>query len=106
METNKYQFSIGFNDRYTLKSVCGIQEGITLIRDLGARYFGFCTVIPGRGAYIMDDTQTQVCENSAVCIYYGDLQEETIKAFCKEVKTVLNQQSVIMEKTIVNSDKY
>lgn len=102
----KVQFAIGLNDKDTLKPVCGEQEGLVFVRDLAAQYFGGCTAIPGKGAYIMQDSKTQVCENSILCFVYGDITDESVIGFCNKVKSSLNQQSVAVEKTIVDSKFY
>lgn len=99
----KYQFSIGFNHKDTLKPVCRDLEGCKLIRNIAADYFGGCTVYPAAGAYVMN-SGIQVVEESCVCIVYGQYSDDTIKQFATALKDLLYQESIAMEKTVCNTE--
>ena len=99
----KYQFSIGFNHKETLQPVCGPIEGCAMIRDIAARVFGYATVYPAKGAYTMNNGDL-VKEQSCICIVYGDYDPETVQKFADAVKNTLCQESVVLEKTMSNSE--
>ena len=90
----KHTFSIGLNDKDTLKQKLSLNKAIKIISNC----VGDCTIKQGSiGVYTMGNGQ-RVTEKSLIVDKFGGSKKEAIKiakTLCKE----LNQEAIILETT-------
>lgn len=90
----KHTFSIGLNDKNTLKQELSDSQAIEII----SSHMGDCTIKQGSiGVYTMDNGQ-KVIEKSLIVDKFGGSKKEALniaRALCK----ALNQESIILETT-------
>ena len=104
--TTKYSFYIGLNDK---DSKSQIVETITAY-NLVNRIFidngvDGATITSGKGIYKHDNGEVVVEETIIVQVYeFGSAIN--VKQICAELKTVLNQESIAVEKQETNSELY
>ena len=97
----KFTLYIGLNDKDTKVQEIGTLDAYKIVRSIAAQYFDGITVSEACGIYKHDDG-TFVTENTLrVEILFADL--ESVKAFSDKIKQVLNQESVAMQREIVES---
>ena len=98
----KITISVGLNDK-----VSKVQEIATdaakgiIINNIFAVGLEGATITMGTGIYTHENGQT-VTEKTIICTFYG-AEFEKIKALCEILKKDLNQESIAVEITEINS---
>lgn len=89
----KKTFFIGLSDKDTKQQKFTEVEAYKIIMELVGSYFGWGTIYSGKWFYTHDDGSV-VIENTIICTTSTDLDH---KEFVEQVKTILNQESVLVE---------
>lgn len=89
----KKTFFIGLSDKDTKQQKFTEVEAFKITMELVGKHFGWGTIYAWKGFYKHDDGSV-VIENTLVVMTTTDLDH---KAFVEEVKTILNQESVLVE---------
>lgn len=100
----KYTLYIGLNDRSTYKQVLSNDEAENRVRKIVLKHVTGFSMIQGKGAYT-DDKGVVTRENSLVVEIY-DASEEQVKAIMDDILKELNQESILIEKQMVDYEFY
>jgi hypothetical protein len=99
----KFTIIAGLNDKDTKKQEITTENAIgKIVEVLKLAKVEGATLTEAKGLYIHEDG-TAVFENS-IKIELLFITEETAKEICKLLKTVLNQEAVVLEITALNSN--
>lgn len=104
--TTKYSFYIGLNDKDSKSQIIETITAYNLVNrifiDNGV---DGATITSGKGIYKHDNGEVVVEETIIVQVYeFGSAIN--VKQICAELKTVLNQESIAVEKQETNSELY
>lgn len=89
----KKTFFIGLSDKDTKQQKFTEVEAYKIVMELVGKHFGWGTIYSGKWFYTHDDGSV-VIENTIICTTSTDLDH---KEFVEQVKTILNQESVLVE---------
>ena len=89
----KKTFYIGLSDKDTKVQKFTEVEAYKIVMELVGKFFWGGTIYSGKGFYTHDDW-TVVIENTLVCTTSTDLDH---KEFVDTIKTILNQESILVE---------
>ena len=99
----KFTVIAGLNDKDTKKQEITTEEAISkIVKVLKLAEVEGATLTEAKGLYIHEDG-TAIFENS-IKIELLFITEETAKGICKLLKSVLNQEAVVLEITELNSN--
>ena len=99
----KFTIIVGLNDKDTKKQEITTEEAINrIVKVLKLAEVEGATLTEAKGLYIHEDG-TAIFENS-IKIELLFITEETAKGICKLLKSVLNQEAVVLEITELNSN--
>lgn len=89
----KKTFYIGLSDKDTKQQKFTEVEAFKVVMELVWKHFGWGTIYSWKGFYTHEDGSV-VVENTLVCTTSTELDH---RAFVEQVKTILNQESVLVE---------
>lgn len=95
----KITLYIGLFDKDTKKQEVDTKQAFNIINNILLQYTEGATIFLGDGIYKHIDKTTVIEKNIIVILY--DVTRETLNKILKEVKTALNQEAVLVEKTQV-----
>ena len=99
----KFTIIAGLNDKDTKKQEITTEEAINkIVKVLKLAEVEGATLTEAKGLYIHEDGAA-IFENS-IKIELLFITEETAKGICKLLKSVLNQEAVVLEITELNSN--
>ena len=102
--TIKYTFFIGLNDKEShLQEIDTITAGKIVQRVFTSHECG-ATITSGQGVYVHNDGSV-VAENTIIVQVY-EFSPVPVKDICRDLKALLNQESIAVEKTDTNSQLY
>lgn len=90
---------IGMNDKDTLKQELTLDEYKSKI----ASVVGDCTIKEGATGYYTHDNGQKVIEKSLEVVKFGGSKRSIIN-MAKQLKTILNQESIILKTQVSKSD--
>lgn len=96
----RYTLTIGLFDKDTKKQKFTSEMAIKIVSDLVVDIIGYGTVYQGSGIYTHRNGVT-VIEPSIIFFVDGEGIEDKIRSLAWNIKKALNQESVMMEKTVV-----
>lgn len=91
----KFIIYVGLNDQETKNQEITTIDAFKVVTNICIKHVGGCTINESKGVYTHNDG-TIVIENTLVCIIFSDDIDQVKKAAC-DIKTALNQESVIFE---------
>ena len=97
----KYTLYIGLNDQTEKIQLIETEKAVKIVQDIFREKVDGSTVFMGNGNYTHDDG-TRVNENTIIGLVFTD-DENAVKEAAMEIKTVLNQEYIIIEKAVVDS---
>ena len=100
----KWQMCIGLFDKDTHKQEVSTIDAYKIAENVFTIYTGGATITEGRGIYTHDDGSI-VVEPTLVCMVYG-AERGNIEQCADVLKAVLNQESIAIEYSEVNSYFY
>ena len=95
----KITLYIGLFDKNTKKQEVDTKQAFNIVNNILLQYTEGATIYMGDGIYKHIDKTTVIEKNIIVILY--DVTRETLNKILKEVKTALNQEAVLVEKTQV-----
>lgn len=98
----KFTISIGLNDQYTKRQQISTPAALKIISDIVVDTIGYGTIYAGKGVYTHQDGVT-VSEETIIVEYIGD-DESKVKNCAWYAKKALNQESVMLEETVVKME--
>lgn len=100
----KITMTVGLFDKETKKQEINTVDAYKILENVFTVYTGGATIFEGRGIYTHDNGAV-VVEPSMICYVYTD-SVANVKAAADVIKAVLNQESVAIEVTEVNTEFY
>lgn len=97
----KYTICVGLFDKDSKRQEVNTLDAYKIACNLFARHTGGATITEGRGIYTHESGEI-VIEPSLVCMVYGATLE-AVEAVVSALKDALNQESVSIECSDVNS---
>lgn len=93
----KYTLFIGLNDKNTFKQEISTKKAISMIvNTVISNNLSGCTIQQSIGYYLHDDKKSMVVENSINLIIYTN-KTSNIKTLINQLKSLLNQESIIYQ---------
>ena len=103
----KYMFYVGFNDKDTHVQTVSTLNAATIIQNIFASYSCGVTITEGKGVYVHENGDIVTENTLIVSVYEFDGEpEKPIKSICADLKKVLNQESIAVERQKTNSMLY
>lgn len=97
----KFTLYVGLNDKNTKVQEIGTLDAYKMVQNIALQYFDGVTVSEAHGIYKHDDG-TFVVENTfRIEILFADFN--SVKQFADRIKQVLNQESVAMQREVIES---
>lgn len=103
--TTKFTFFIGLNDKDTHTQKLETLAASNVVAHIFKNFKCDATFSSGQGVYTHDDG-TIVVENTIIATVYQFGDDIDISAICDEIKVALNQESVAVERSEVDSRLY
>ena len=100
----KITMIVGLFDKDTKRQEVTTIDAYKIMENVFSEYTGGATIFEGRGVYTHDNGKI-VVEPSMICYVYTE-SVANAKAAADVIKTVLNQESVAIEVTEVNTEFY
>lgn len=95
----KHTLFIGLNDKDTLKQELSLEDFKSRISSV----IGDCTIKEGATGYYTHDNGKKIVEKSLEVVKFGG-SKRTIVNQAKQLKQLLNQESIVLETTQSKSD--
>lgn len=93
-----YSIYLGLNDQDNFEQKFSVEESKTMLQNIISKYFGGFTIIEANGHWL--DSFNNVVKENTIIIKISDADDDNIAILCEELKTVFNQNCVMVEKTI------
>ncbi len=107
-ETNKtatdYLLYIGLNDKDSYEQIVETEEAYAVISGICFKYVEGYTISEAKGVW-KDETGTVTSEKTLLC-YLHDIEEWEANAIMDDVLSVLNQNSILVEKRRTSDSYY
>lgn len=98
----KYTLYCGLNDKDTRKQIISTECRLQIAKNIVVTNIGYGTISLANGVYTMNGDKMVISENT-IRIELCDIAVEQIKAVCTQLKDAFNQESVLIEKTEIDS---
>lgn len=103
--TVKYTFFVGLNDKDSHVQEVNTLAAAKIVQNVFIKYECGATITEGKGVYVHDNGEVVAEQTLIVQVYeFGDAVP--VKVICDELKAVLNQESIAVEKQETNSQLY
>ncbi len=102
--TVHYTLYIGTNDKDTYKQEISTDEAKHIVDEICTKYVNGFTVQDSIGTW-NDEKNIITHENTIMC-YLDDIDEETLHHICDEIRSALNQNTVLIQKEYTALDFY
>lgn len=101
----KFTFCVGLNDNDTKKQEITTAAALEILEELCFSYFDGATLTACRGLY-KHENGAKVRENSyrIEVLFFDDNAETTAAAFVADVKKALNQETIALQRELVDSE--
>ena len=103
--TVKYTFYVGLNDKDSHVQEVGTLEAAKIVQNVFVRNECGATITSGKGVYTHDDGSI-VAEETLIIQVYEFGKSIPVKDICNDLKAMLNQESIAVEKTETDSQLY
>lgn len=103
--TVKYTFYVGLNDKDTHVQEIDAFAASKIVQNVFVKHECGATITSGKGVYAHDDG-TVVAEETLIVQVYEFDSVVPVKVICEDLKMVLNQESIAVEKTETDSQLY
>lgn len=98
----KYTLYVGLNDKDSKIQEVSTTEAIKVITNLCLTYTDGATIFEADGIYKHDDGTVVIEKTLRIELMFIEL--ETVKTIVDTVKRLLNQESVVVQKEVINSE--
>ena len=105
MKNYNYKFSIGLFDKDQKKQLISNWKAQKIVKELTINYFGFWSITAWEGLYTHEDGK-QVNEPSLFIdvSFQKQLEKSVLEEYVKVLKFRLNQESIMVSKTVQDVD--
>ncbi|MCD7918404.1 MAG: DUF3574 domain-containing protein [Clostridiales bacterium] len=103
-QTTCYTIYIGTNDKDTYTQLIALEDAKALVNEICSGYVEGYTVMEANGGWV--DELGVLTEEQTLVYSFTDVQEEDLIAIMDEVLEVLNQNSILVETSEVQSFYY
>lgn len=93
-----YNIYVGLNDKDTYEQIVSDDEAMDLIRNIVGEIVGGATFSKSFGHWV--DEFGNPTNESTIVIKITDCTDDTIEAICMQINAALNQNCVMVEKTV------
>lgn len=98
----KYTLYIGLNDKDTLKQKIDTEEAVNIVSNVFCGYSDGCTIYRATG-YYKNEAGEDTIENT-LKVEVFDIAEDKLHMACRVLKLMLNQESIVKQTEVVNSE--
>lgn len=99
-----YTLHIGLNDKDSYEQIIPTDEAKKLVDEICTKYVSGFTVQDAIGAW-SDENGILTHENTIIC-HLDTSEEKTVYLICDELRHALNQNTVLIQKEVVQLDFY
>lgn len=99
---DKYTLYLGLNDKDTKVQKISTLEAYKIVSNICAKMFGGATIFEAQGVYTHDNGQIVFEKTLRIEILFAELEQ--IKEFVNILKITFNQESVAVQKEVINSE--
>ncbi len=103
-EKIQYTMYIGMNDKDTYEQIISTEDAKTIIDNICFKYLDGYTIQDANGSWV-DENGLVTHENTIVCCF-KDTDNDTVYKIADEVIKTLNQNTVLIEKDLIQIDFY
>ena len=103
-ETVHYTLYIGTNDKDTYKQEIPTDEAKHIVDEICTKYVNGFTVHDSIGTW--NDENNMITHENTIMCYLDDIDEATLHRICDEIRTALNQNTVLIQKEYTALDFY
>ena len=103
-EKIQYTMYIGMNDKDTYEQLISTEDAKTIIDNICFKYLDGYTIQDANGSWV-DENGLVTHENTIVCCF-KDTDNDTVYKIADEVIKTLNQNTVLIEKDLIQIDFY
>ena len=103
-EKIQYTMYIGMNDKNTYEQIISTEDAKTIIDNICFKYLDGYTIQDANGSWV-DENGLVTHENTIVCCF-NDTDNDTVYKIADEVIKTLNQNTVLIEKDLIQIDFY
>ncbi len=100
----QYVMYVGTNDKDTYAPKYTEEEALEIVDNICLKYFEGYTIQEATGSWT-DETETKTHEYTIVCIFDG-ADEATVHAAADEIITALNQNTILIESSLLKTEYY
>lgn len=98
----KYTIYLGLNDKDTKTQQISTLEAYKVVTNLISADFGGGTIFEARGIYRHDNGEIVTETTLRIELLFAD--DSQVRRFCETLKKLFNQESVAVQKDVVNSE--
>lgn len=102
--TKSYNLFLGLNDKDSKKQEITTIDAFKIVSNLATNYFDGCTITQSQG-YYKDSNNNLILENT-LQIQIATNEQKQIFNFCKQLKTIFNQESILIYEATYNTIFY
>ena len=102
--TVHYTLYIGTNDKDTYKQEIPTDEAKHIVDEICTKYVNGFTVQDSIGTW--NDENNMITHENTIMCYLDDIDEETLHRICDEIRSALNQNTVLIQKEYTALDFY
>ncbi len=102
--TVHYTLYVGTNDRDTYKQEIPTDEAKHIVDEICTKYVNGFTVQDSIGTW--NDENNMITHENTIMCYLDDIDETTLHRICDEIRTALNQNTVLVQKEYTALDFY
>lgn len=102
MTIEKFALYIGLNDKVDKVQKINTVEAYKMVQNVALQMFDGCTISEADGIYKHEDGGFAVEKTLRVELLFTNLQ--TVKQFAEQIKIILNQESIAMQREVLESE--
>ena len=94
--TAHYTLYIGTNDKDTYKQEIPTDEAKHIVDEICTKYVNGFTVQDSIGTW--NDEKNNITHENTIMVYLDDIDEELLHLICNDIRSALNQNTVLIQK--------
>lgn len=98
----KFTLYVGLNDKDSKLQEINTLDAYKMVHGLALSLFDGATISEADGIYKHEDGQIVVEKTLRIELLFTDI--ETVKQFAAQLKTLLNQESIVLQKEVIESE--
>ena len=102
MKMEKFTLFCGLNDKDTKMQEISTLDAYKMVQNIALDMFDGATISEADGIYKHDDGSFTVEKTLRIELLFAEY--EKVKVFCERLKTALNQESIAVQKEMIESE--